>query len=228
MDIMTWKTDAEPSHRELIRMLIWAGAKATGSGLVIGSGGNLSARLPGSDVCVITASGTWLDELTEADFSVMTLDGTVVGGNPTPSSEARLHLASYQARPDVNAIMHLHPQTSVLLDALGHPIRMLSIDHVYYVREIVSIPWIPSGSEELAAAAAAALARANVVILGNHGCSIVAENIELAYKRAANLEEAASATLRALSLGDESTECPPQYRALLASRAGDPVLRERH
>ena len=48
------------------------------------------------------------------------LDGGVRGGHPRPSSEVPLHLATYRVRPDVNAVVHLHPQTSVLLDALGH------------------------------------------------------------------------------------------------------------
>ena len=225
---MTRRPATTTSHADLIQALAWAGAKAAGSGLVIGSGGNLSARLPGSDTCVVTASGTWLDELDEPDFSLVRLDGEVVGGNPTPSSEVRLHLASYRARPDVNAIIHLHPQTSVLLQALGHPIRMLTIDQVYYVRRVATTPWILSGSEELAEAGAAALSTANVVILGNHGCSIVADSVELAYKRAANLEEASLATYRALTLGDAKTECPPEYRAVLAERETDPVLRLRH
>ena len=89
-------------------------------------------------------------------------------------------------------------------------------------------PWIPSGSEELAQAGADALRAANVVILGNHGCSVVADSVELAYKRASNLEEASLATYRALLLGDEDTECPPEYRALLEGRAADPVARLRH
>jgi L-fuculose-phosphate aldolase len=216
------------THQDLMQALSWAGAKAAGSGLVIGSGGNLSARLPGSDAVVITASGTWLDELDEDDFSIVRLDGTVVAGNPTPSSEFRLHLDSYRARPDVNALIHLHPQTSVLLHALGHPIRMITIDQTYYVRHVATTPWIPSGSEELARAGAEALTSANAVILGNHGCSVVADSVELAYKRAANLEEAALATYRALTLGDEKTECPPAYRDLLAARETDPVLRLRH
>lgn len=220
---------ANPSNSsELIQALIWAGAQASRSGLIIGSGGNLSARLPGADECVVTAGGTWLDDLTEDDFSIVRLDGTVVGGNPQPSSEVKLHLASYCARTDVNAVVHLHPQMSVLLDALGHEIRLLSIDHVFYVRQVVSTPWIASGTDELADAGAEALARADVVILGNHGCSIVADNIELAYKRASNLEEAATATYRALTLGDATTECPPAYRELLEGRASDPLLVDRH
>ncbi len=198
---------------DLIAQLIVVGRKAVASGLVIGSGGNLSARLPGADECVVTCSGSWLDELTPQQFSVVAIaDGAVRGGHPAPSSEVPLHLATYRARPDANALIHLHPQTSVLLDALGYPIRLLTTDQAYYVREVRSTPFLQSGTPELAQAGADAVRDGcNCVILGHHGCSVIADTIELAHKRAANLEEAARATLTMLQLGDTTSVCPPAY-----------------
>jgi ribulose-5-phosphate 4-epimerase/fuculose-1-phosphate aldolase len=197
----------------LIEQLIVVGRKAVQAGLVIGSGGNLSARLPGADECVVTCSGSALDELVPEQFSVVGIaDGAVRGGHPVPSSEVPLHLATYRVRPDANALIHLHPQTSVLLDALGHPIRLLTIDHAYYVREVRSTPFIQSGTPELAEAGAQAVADGcNCVILGHHGCSVVGDTVDLAWKRANNLEEAARATLTMLQLGDATTACPPSY-----------------
>ena len=205
---------------ELVGQLIAVGRKAVSAGLVVGSGGNLSARLPGADECVVTCSGSALDELTPDQFSVVGIaDGAVRGGHAVPSSEVPLHLATYRVRPDANAVVHLHPQTSVLLDALGHPIRLLTIDHAYYVREVRSTPFIQSGTPELAQAGAAAAADGcNCVILGHHGCSVLGETVELAHKRAANLEEAARATLTMLQLGDTTTVCPPQYLETVRAR----------
>ena len=209
-----------PALAALVDALIVAGRRAVAAGLVIGSGGNLSARLPGGDECVVTCSGSWLDELTPEQFSVVGIaDGQVRGGHPHPSSEVPLHLATYRVRPDANALIHLHPQTSVLLDALGLPIRLLTIDHAYYVREVRSTPFVQSGTPELAAAGAQAVADGcNCVILGHHGCSVVADTVELAYKRAANLEEAARATLTMLQLGDTTTVCPPAYLEVVRAR----------
>ena len=206
--------------RDLIEQLVVAGRRAVAAGLVIGSGGNLSARLPGADECVVTCSGSWLDELTPDQFSVVGIaDGQVRGGHPTPSSEVPLHLATYRARPDANALIHLHPQTSVLLDALGLPIRLLTIDQAYYVREVRSTPFIQSGTPELAQAGADAVADGcNCVILGHHGCSVVADTVDLAWKRANNLEEAARATLTMLQLGDTTKACPPSYLAMIRAK----------
>lgn len=208
-----------PPYVDLIRKLAVAGRRAVAAGLVLGSGGNLSARLPGADVGIITATGSWLDELEPSEVSLVRIrDGAVVGGNPAPSVELPLHLESYQARPDINAVVHLHPQMSVLLTALGHPIRLITTDHVLYVRTVRVAPYQHSGTPELARTAAELIADrdCDCVVLSNHGCSVVAGSVELAYKRAANLEEAARATYHALLLGDAATVCPPEYRARLS------------
>jgi L-fuculose-phosphate aldolase len=149
----------------------------------------------------VTASGTWLDRLVEADFSVLAMDGTVLEGNPRPSSEWRLHQRTYQVRPDVTAIVHLHPQTAVVLDALGHEIRLLTLDDVAYLREVRRIPFWPNGSTELADAAAEASIGCDVIILANHGCSTLGDTIEMAHRRALCLELAAQNTLHMLCSG---------------------------
>jgi ribulose-5-phosphate 4-epimerase/fuculose-1-phosphate aldolase len=207
-----------PPYDGIVTELADVGRRVVAAGLAIGSGGNLSARPPGEAVAVVSASGTWLDRLGPTDFSAVRIaDSVVVGGHPVPSVEVALHLESYRVRPDVNAVVHLHPQLSVLLTALGHPIRLITTDHVLYVRAVRVAPYRHSGTPELARAAAELIAdrACDCVILSHHGCSVVAESIELAHKRAANLEEAARATYHALLLGDTATVCPPGYRARL-------------
>ena len=46
------------------------------------------------------------------------------------------------------------------------------------------------------------------MILGHHGCSALGEDVGMAFRRAMNLEEAATATYRALTLGDRTTTFP--------------------
>jgi len=195
---------------ELRDQLAHLGAAAVTTGLVVGSGGNLSAREPGADQCWVSASGTWLDRLDRAAFTRLRIaDGAVLAG-PAPSSEWRLHTATYHARSDVNAVVHLHPQTSVLLTALGRDIVLTTTDHRYYLREVGVVPFFPPGSDEVADAAAALAARGyDAMVLAHHGCSVLAHTVELAHKRAFNLEEAARLTLTALLLGGVPPPCPP-------------------
>jgi L-fuculose-phosphate aldolase len=206
---------------DLRDQLAHAGYSVVSAGLVVGSGGNLSARVPDADTCWVTGAGTWLDRLDRPDFAQVRLDdGSVVGdGTASPSTELPLHLATYHARPDVRAIIHLHPQTALLLDALGERIRLVSTDHAFYLRRIVTTPFrLPGGTDLAEVAAQAAADGANCVLLAHHGCSVLGETVELAHKRALYLEEAARLTYRALAAGVLATlpECPAEYSAALA------------
>jgi len=201
---------APATRDEAVGQLVEVGRLAVERGLVLASGGNLSARLPGETEFVVTAAGTWLDRLTPADFSVVTLDGEVTAGAERPSSEWKLHQRTYRARPDVNAVVHLHPQHAVLVDALGHRIRLITLDHAWYVRSVGTVPYSPNGSDELADGAADQAQQHDCIVLSHHGCSALGPDLGMAFRRAANLEEAATATYRMLACGDLTTAFPAE------------------
>jgi ribulose-5-phosphate 4-epimerase/fuculose-1-phosphate aldolase len=206
---------------DLRDQLAHVGYDVVQAGLVCGSGGNLSARIPDEDACWITAGGAWLDRLSRTAFApVRVSDGssTVIGALPPspvePSSELALHLALYRTRDDVNAIIHLHPQTALLLDALGEHIRIVTTDHAHYLKRVSTVPFRLPGSTELASLTAAMAADGtNCLVLSQHGCVVLADSVELAHKRARNLEEAAMLTYRALSAGrlDGLRDCPEEF-----------------
>jgi L-fuculose-phosphate aldolase len=204
-------------HDDLIEQLADVGRAAVEQGLVLASGGNLSARLPGSDEFVVTGTGTYLDRLDFDAFSVVGLDGRLRAGNPNPSSEWKLHQRTYQVRPDVNAVIHLHPQYTVLLDALGHRVRLISLDQAYYVRKVENVPYFPSGSDELAEVAAEAARNCDAIVMGFHGCSCVGDTIAMGFRRAQNLEQAAMTTFRCLQLGNTELTFPPEWFDKLAT-----------
>lgn len=204
---------------DLRDQLAHVGSAVVQAGLVVGSGGNLSARRPGADECWVTAAGTWLDRLDRLAFvRVRISDGAPIDMSNSvdraPTSELGLHLAMYRARPEVNAVVHLHPQTVLLLDALGVPIRLISTDHIFYLRRIATAPFHPPGTPAVGASAASACADGtNCIVLSRHGCSVLAPTVELAHKRALYLEEAARMTYRAMVAGrlDDITDCPNDW-----------------
>jgi L-fuculose-phosphate aldolase len=207
---------APATREEAVGQLAEVGRLAVARGLVLASGGNLSARLPGERAFVVTAAGTWLDRLTPADFTVVGLDGGVLSGAERPSSEWKLHQRTYLARPDVHAVVHLHPQHAVLVDALGHRIRPLTLDHAVQVRSVGTVPFLPNGSDELADAAAEQARAHDCIVLSHHGCSALGPDVGAAFRRALNLEEAATATFRMLQLGDTTTAFPAEAEARYA------------
>ncbi len=206
---------AARTRDDLLEQLAEVGRLSVESSLVLASGGNLSARLPGSNEFVVTGAGTWLHRLVPEDFTTMSLDGTVLGGAERPSTEWKLHQRTYQARDDVNSVIHLHPQHGVLVDAMGYEIRLITLDQAYYVRSVGTVPYYPSGSDELADASAEQALAHNCIILSHHGCSTQGEDVDMAYRRAMNLEEAAAATYRCLVVRDTTTTFPPKSFAAL-------------
>ena len=178
------------------------GRRAVAAGLVRASGGNLSLREPAGDACVVTAAGAWLDALTVADVSrVRVADGVVLDGAAHPSTELAVHLHAYRARPDVGGVVHVHPQHLLLLDGLGEPVRRLTTDHAAYLGEVRTVAYAPPGTEALGAAVGAAVRDgASCVVLPRHGIVAVGPDLEAAFRVAANLEEAATLTYRALLL----------------------------
>lgn len=208
------------ARAEAAAAILRLGRRMSAAGLVVGSGGNISVRTAADEI-VVTPSGRALDELESVDLVALGLDGAVRQGEAPPSSESHMHLAAHRARADAVVAVHVHPPYANLLAATGHPIRLITLDHAYYVRQMATVPYLKSGSLELAEAVAARLAEVDVVILTHHGCLVVAPGADAAFERVANLEAAATATYRAILLGDRTTVCPPEYLALVeAGEAG--------
>jgi L-fuculose-phosphate aldolase len=186
-----------------LQALVACGRRAVADGLVSASGGNLSARV--GEGFVVTRRGAWLDALTVED--VVRVEGGTVPAEAT--SEIAVHLAAYGARADVAAVLHLHPQTAVMLDARGDAIRAVTTDHRYYVRNVVTTEFARPGSQELADVVQVAVGGgADIVILRGHGVAVVGPDVETAYRRAVNLEQAARMTRDLLLLGDKHTGRP--------------------
>jgi L-fuculose-phosphate aldolase len=192
--------------------LVRLGRRVVRARLVVASGGNLAARLPSDPGRVMVTPAGWaLDELAPAALPVVDLDGSVVGTSAAaePTSELALHLAAFRERADVTVSVHLHPPMATLLDALGISIESMTTDHAHYLGRIAAVPYLPPGSSALAEATAAELGESDVVLLGRHGCLVVADSFDVAFSRAANLEAAAVATYRALAIGATPPPPPP-------------------
>jgi L-fuculose-phosphate aldolase len=208
--VSEFEKSASDNEAVLLHELMLTGKKVVERGLAVGSGGNLSFRTPGTETFSITGTGTQLDDLNVDSFAKMNLNGDHLSG-VKPSSEFRVHLESYLSRPDVNVCIHLHPQASVLAAALDLDTKFLTIDHVYYLRKVTRIPWIRSGTQEIANACAEAAKESNVIILENHGCVVLANSVALAYSRVLNLEEASELTIRCKQLGLDPIAVPSAY-----------------
>jgi L-fuculose-phosphate aldolase len=153
-------------------------------GLVSGTQGNVSAR-DGESV-LITPAGMPYEDMSAEDVVAIDSAGEPVDGRGVPSSEWRVHVAIYAARPDIGAIVHTHSTHATRWSHIGEPLGTVLTAQV-----------APTGSGEIAAAAVDALGDRGAVLLGRHGVVGVAATVEEALATCVAVEREADAAWRA-------------------------------
>jgi L-fuculose-phosphate aldolase len=147
-------------------------------GLVTGTAGNVSARA--GELILITPSALPYEEMTVDDLVTLGPDGAVVAGDRQPSSEWRVHVAVYAARPDARALVHTHSAHATAWSEGAEPLGRW-----------LTAPFFPSGSDEIATAAVAALGDSDAVLLGRHGVLAAGATPAAALEVCTAVEEAA-------------------------------------
>jgi L-fuculose-phosphate aldolase len=151
------RTAVVEAAREMLRL-----------GLVTGTSGNASAR--DGDSVLITPASMPYDEMTEDDLVALGPDGEPAEGDGAPSSEWRVHLAIYGARPDLGAIVHTHSVHATAWSFNDQPLDTGTEElEATTGGAVLTAPYAPTGSEEIANAAAEALGSRGAVLLGRHG-----------------------------------------------------------
>jgi L-fuculose-phosphate aldolase len=130
--------------------------------------------------------------MTEADLVTLDLEGAVVEGEREPSSERRVHLAIYAARPDAGALVHTHSTHATAWSFLGEPLDTATEELEQAAGgAVLTAPYAPTGSDEIAAAAVSALDDRGAVLLGLHGVVALGESPERALDAAVIVERQA-------------------------------------
>ncbi len=183
--------------------IVEAGKKICEIGLVIGTWGNISARIPDENLVAITPSGIDYDNITPEDIVITDLMGDIIDGKKKPSIELNLHLEIYRNRDDVNAIVHTHSEYCTALAIARKEIPAVVEDLVQVAGGNIRVSqYHLPGSKELGKAVVKALEGRNAVILANHGCLSVAKNLKEALKISLIIEKSAKATIFAKIMGE--------------------------
>jgi L-fuculose-phosphate aldolase len=192
--------DAVAIRAEVVRV-----ARALrGRGLAIGTSGNVGARLADGRITITPATMDY-DDMTADDVVIVEADGSPSEGHRQPSSELRIHLAIFEARPDVGGIVHSHSPF-----ATAYAAARREVPAVHYIlallvgpgRDTLRVaPYAMFGSEELARNAVATLGSDQAVLLANHGAIAVAGSLATALGRAERVEELAMLACRAEQIG---------------------------
>lgn len=184
-------------------------------GLVEGSSGNVSARVDDDRVC-LTPSSILYDDMVVDDLVVVDLDGLVVEGDRSPTSEKALHLACYRAYPELGGVIHSHAVFATMFAVARQPIPAAIEEVAVYVGGDVPVcEYTMTGTDELGEVVAKNLADRGAALLANHGMVTVGSTVEKAFHNAALVERTAKIVWGARMLGPLG-EVPAENNAAFA------------
>ncbi len=186
--------------------------------LVVWTGGNISARDPGSGLVAIKPSGVRYEHLRPQDMVVLDLEGTIVEGNLKPSSDTYSHLYIYGHRADVGGVVHTHSRYATAFAAVGRPIPVvLTAIADEFGGPIPCGGFSLIGDESIGKLVVESIGSSSAVLLKNHGVFTIGTNAEAAVKAAVMTEDNAAAVWMAMQLGNPD-EIPAEDVAKLHHR----------
>ena len=168
--------------------------KSSREGLVAGTSGNVSYFDRENELLYITPSNLDYREMEPEDIMVICLDGSIVEGKHTPSSEWRLHAEIYKRKEEVNSVIHTHSPYATGFAIVGEGIPLILVEMLPFLGGDIPVAafGLP-GTDEVGIHAAQAMKARNAALLENHGVAAVGKTVEQAYLRAVYVEDAAKA-----------------------------------
>jgi L-fuculose-phosphate aldolase len=179
------------------------GIKLIETGLVTGTGGNISIYNPEENLIAISPSGMDYFELTPEDVSVINLEGELIDGPRKPSSEVDLHRIFYNRRDDITAVVHTHSTYCTILASLQWELPAVN----YYIG-LVGGPNVRCGeykafgTPEVAETTFEAMKDRKAALIANHGMIAGGNSIGNAFSIAEETERMAETYYKAKLLGD--------------------------
>jgi L-fuculose-phosphate aldolase len=190
-------------YLDLRKKIIATCLRMNSEGINQGTTGNVSART--EDGFLITASGIPYESMQPQHIVEMDLDSGY-HGDYLPSTEWRMHMDIYRARPEAHAIVHTHSIFATALSCLRKDVP--AFHYMIGVTGGVSLrvsDYAEFGTQELSDRMLEALADRAACLLANHGQICFGANLN-----------------KALWLAGEIETLCRQYWA--ASLAGKPVI----
>jgi len=179
-------------------------AELVANGLVAWTSGNISARVPDTELMAIKASGVTYDRLTPEAIVVCDLYGELVEGELAPSSDAATHGYVYRHRPDTGGVVHTHSPYATAWAARAEPIPcVLTAMADEFGGDIPVAPFALIGGEDIGREIVDTLeaSRSTAVLMRNHGVFALGEGPRDAVKTAVMCEDVARTVHLARLLG---------------------------
>jgi L-fuculose-phosphate aldolase len=169
-------------------------------GFVASYDGNVSMRT--EEGIYITATRTLKANASPEDICLIDLNGKMIEGTRSPSTESLMHLYIYNQRRDVQGIVHTHPPATT-----AFAVARKALDLAVFPEVILDIGPVPlaeyatPSTDEVPRSLEAFITWANAILLANHGVVVMGGSVEEAFYRTEKLEHAAQTLIYAQTLG---------------------------
>jgi L-fuculose-phosphate aldolase len=192
-----------PSEAALRADIVELGRRLWVRGFVASNDGNISVRLDADRI--LTTPTSVSKGFMDPDMMVVTdLTGKKLSGERDASSELKMHLAVYELRPDVQAVVHSHPPLATGFAVAGIPLDKAVLAEV--ICTLGSIPiadYATPSTQELPDAIKKYIKAHDGLLLANHGALTVGRDLYNAYYKMETVEHFARISLTARLLGGE-------------------------
>jgi ribulose-5-phosphate 4-epimerase/fuculose-1-phosphate aldolase len=195
-------------------------------GMVSAAGGNVSARIPGREEVLITATGLSLGITTPDNIVKTHLRAVQLGDSSMfrPSKETGFHCAVYRARPDVNAVVHVHPPYATAYSIRNQELPIVTVSASVGLRSVPCIDVALSGSEDLHHYVEDAFlthSSAKAILMCAHGIIATGPDLMTAYNVADLVEATAKIAYLSAGIGVPLEDAVDQaFRPLRKTVAG--------
>ena len=193
--------------------------------LLVAMDGNLSTLLPSGDV-LCTKAGCHKGFLTDDDLVVINRDGKLLRGQGKPTSEMAMHLACYQERPDIRAVIHTHPPISIAFTIAGVSMaRCVLPEVVLTLGTVPTVEYETTGTQTLADRIRPYIKKHDAILMDRHGAVCVGGDLMEAFCRLETMEHTALITKTARDLGgvrELPTDEAVKLRSMGLKRYGGP------
>ncbi len=197
--------------------LIKYGKKLVEAGLTKGTGGNLSIFDRKTGNVAITPSGIDFFDIRPEDIVIIDLDGNIIEGNRTPSSEWEMHLMPYRTRDDIDAVIHAHTMYATVIACLREELPATHYMIAVAGPTVRCAEYATYGSHELAINASKAMVDRKAVLLANHGILAGSNDLLNAFNIIEEIEYCSEIYVKARTIGNPIV-LPDEEMKLMAEK----------
>jgi L-fuculose-phosphate aldolase len=189
------------TEQEYRQEIVETGRLVYQKGWAAANDGNITIRLDDRRV-LCTPTGVSKGTMTPADLCICDMDGALLEGSRSRTSEILMHLTIYRMRPDVQSVVHAHPPVATGFAVAGRPLNLALVPEV-----VINLGCVPlaeyglPGTPELTRDMLRYIPSYDALLMGNHGVVTYGPDLRRAFFNMETVEHFAQVNLVAELLG---------------------------